>query len=463
MIVASLHPSQIPVDQAVAVTLRLENQGRGACTNVRFSLRLPREIRIIQGGKLVQVPLLKPGAHHDHHLRLKATKQGAFVLVSNNFSYRDPAGLNRRIHKTSVSLEVVAPLSPSVPKVALTLKTKRLPAGAWSPLVGVVRNVGRVAVRAIHLTARGPGLRLDRRETLGALLPGQDQPFDLRVCADEVGEVPIDLELAFQDPAGRAFRYSSTQHLVVGQVPMPPPPPTSAEPIILIAFANDHNNPVRYLRDLSKERRQIKERLDHVVDSGRCRLVSVPDATITEILDSFQKEHYRNRIAIFHVGGHANAYQLLFESSEGEPAPADAEGFARFLSTQKGLRLVFLNGCSTQQQVEGLIQAGVSAVIATAEAIRDEVARVFADRFYAGLAGGATIREAYTEAEAAVRVSQGGQPRDVLRKGAQLPRGIKPWLLYVKEEAGATWRLPHPSDERLPHRRQTGQTNTMRR
>ena len=46
--------------------------------------------------------------------------------------------------------------------------------------------------------------------------------------------------------------------------------------------------------------------------------------------------------------------------------PADAAGLAAFLGQQRGLQLVFLNGCSTQAQVKGLLEAGVGVVIATA-------------------------------------------------------------------------------------------------
>jgi hypothetical protein len=72
---------------------------------------------------------------------------------------------------------------------------------------------------------------------------------------------------------------------------------------------------------------------------------------------------------------------------------------------------VFLNGCSTQQQTQGLLDANVSAVISTSRVIDDRVATDFSCRFYQGLAGGASVRTAYHEAEAAVRTAKGGNPR----------------------------------------------------
>ena len=84
------------------------------------------------------------------------------------------------------------------------------------------------------------------------------------------------------------------------------------------------------------------------------------NSTAGDIFKVFQDPKYRNRIAIFHYGGHANGYQLLLESASGQSAAADAGGLAAFLAQQQGLQLVFLNGCSTQQQTQGLLDANIS-------------------------------------------------------------------------------------------------------
>ena len=140
---------------------------------------------------------------------------------------------------------------------------------------------------------------------------------------------------------------------------------------------------------------------------GHCELVLRQNATAGDILDVFQDTRYRDRIAIFHFGGHADGYRLLLETAEGTPAAADAGGLARFLAQQRGLQLVFLNGCSTEGQVSDLLDAGVRAVIATDQAVEDAMATAFAARFYRGLAGGATIGAAFEEAKAAMQI-QGG-------------------------------------------------------
>ena len=78
----------------------------------------------------------------------------------------------------------------------------------------------------------------------------------------------------------------------------------------------------------------------------------------------------------------------MLESAGAGGAVAHAEGLATFLGQRRNLQLVFLNGCSTRAQAAGLLEAGVAAVIATARAIEDAVAREFAAAFYTELAAG---------------------------------------------------------------------------
>lgn len=132
----------------------------------------------------------------------------------------------------------------------------------------------------------------------------------------------------------------------------------------------------------------MRELLQRARRDGLCELVELSNATADDIFNVFQKPEYRNRIAVFHYGGHANGYQLLLESSMGKATPAQSDGFAAFLSQQNGLQLVFLNGCSTQMQVQGLLDMAAPVVIATSRAIDDAVAVGFSRLFYRSLAGG---------------------------------------------------------------------------
>jgi hypothetical protein len=180
-------------------------------------------------------------------------------------------------------------------------------------------------------------------------------------------------------------------------------------PVILAAFANDRTDKKGYLSSLPKEQKLIRKALKNAESQQICELIERPNATIDEILDVFQE--CRGRVVLFHFAGHAGSAELLFESLDGTAAIANAGGFAAFLSQQRGLELVFLNGCSSEGQVQGLLDAGVASVIATSQDIDDSVATEFSSRFYSGMASGGTIRASFEEAAAGIRVKR-PQPKD---------------------------------------------------
>lgn len=166
-------------------------------------------------------------------------------------------------------------------------------------------------------------------------------------------------------------------------------------PVILLVYANDRVDPSRHLRSLADEIALIRNALQAAEQAGLCQVLIEANASAGRVLQVFQDARYRNRIAVFHYAGHADGYRLLLESTTGQPAAdegaAHAAGLAAFLGEQRGLELVFLNGCSTAPQVQGLLDAGCPAVIATSQAIEDRVAMAFAGAFYQGLGGGAGL------------------------------------------------------------------------
>jgi len=229
-------------------------------------------------------------------------------------------------------------------------------------------------------------------------------------------------------------------------------------PVIFLAFANEigQQETQGYLRELPKEVRHLREVLKQAERDGLCELVIRTNATSQDIFSVFQSAEYRDRIAIFHYGGHANDYQLMLESADGEAHAADAGGLAAFFGQQNGLELVFLNGCSTQNQARGLLDANVSAVIATSRAIEDAVATQFAGHFYTGLAGGATVQVAFNEAEGAIITDRGSDRANLYREiGTSVHKDIiaddNPWHLFVRSGSESTenWNLHDATDNPL--------------
>ena len=218
-------------------------------------------------------------------------------------------------------------------------------------------------------------------------------------------------------------------------------------PIVLLVYANERVDRANHLRNLSEEIGRIRDALQAAERAGLCQVLIEANASADRLFSVLQDARYRNRISILHYAGHANGYQLLLESASGGHGAAHAEGLAAFLGQQRALELVFLNGCSTEQQVQGLLDANCAAVIATSQAIDDRVAMDFASRFYAGLGGGASLEHAYNEAVAAVQMQTGSNPRALYWGDAAVAEalaGRPPWELKVKPgvESARQWNLP---------------------
>jgi len=217
--------------------------------------------------------------------------------------------------------------------------------------------------------------------------------------------------------------------------------------VVLLAFADTRGD----LPELRDEIRRLQELFEQFQRDGRCTLIFRPNATLDQLYHDLQQ--YRDRIAIIHYGGHADSGRLLLEASL-KGGPAHADGLATLLGQQRGLKLVFLNGCSTRPQVQRLLDAGVPVVIATAQPIVDRVARDFAVAFYGALTaggnettgdqsveikGGQSLAAAFVAAQGFVRAGHGGVSRDLLVTKED-PDDVRdalgfPWAIQVSKGA----------------------------
>lgn len=216
------------------------------------------------------------------------------------------------------------------------------------------------------------------------------------------------------------------------------------KPVIVLAFANDNDD---YLQMVVRERKSIYKSLQDLRDNNCVQVEAEPNTTIEDIFTFFSD--YNERIAIFHYGGHASGTHLQLESSPGEAKPAGAGGLAALMGQQKNLKLVFLNGCATHDQVKLLLDAGVKAVIATSVPINDEMATEFAEQFYQALANKSDILKAFNTAKAFVTANyekprEIGEFRGASWKGKASKKDEVPWGLYLAEDPGdvAEWKLP---------------------
>lgn len=228
-------------------------------------------------------------------------------------------------------------------------------------------------------------------------------------------------------------------------------------PVVCLAYANERT-PQGFLKQLTIELKSVMNALEPAVQKNRIHLRILPAATAQEIANIFQDEWYENRVSVFHYSGHADDDELWLETEQGENQSFFSLGLSRFLGAQQGVKLVFLNGCATLDHAELLMKSNVPAVIATSRKIEDLQARQFATFFYKGLASGASIKEAFEEAEGIMlgKYGERGVPA-TFGEGDSMHRSLfwedasdesykLPWRLFLREGnswMAAQWRLFH--------------------
>ncbi len=222
-------------------------------------------------------------------------------------------------------------------------------------------------------------------------------------------------------------------------------------PVIFTTFANNYESKTDYLRNLSKEQTRIREVLTPAINEGLCELVQRANVTLKQIVDVFQDKYYRNRISIFHYAGHANSYQLLVETLEKGVFKVNSKGLTKIFSQEKSLKLVFLNGCSTELQARDLIKSKIPIVIGTSSIINDYVATQLSVRFYSALAQGIDIERAWMDAESMILAeNESGDFRNLYLQD-KYEKEEFPWNLYLSRGASSIlkWNLPSESNNPL--------------
>lgn len=224
---------------------------------------------------------------------------------------------------------------------------------------------------------------------------------------------------------------------------------SSQLPVIFLAFANDKQRRQHYLESVTKEKNAIEEALAPA--KGKLfEVVIETDISIGKIWEVFQSNTYRDRICIFHFGGHADGFQLLLESWSGQHEIAFGDGLVSFLSRQKSLKLIFLNGCSTRELVLELTKKGIPSAIGTTHSIYDSIAAELAPNFYRALGEGIPLQRAWQEA---IDQSNTKEPnKDKSRAGRIYPtENSNEWFLQFHEGAqqAKLWNLPDEANNPL--------------
>ncbi len=213
------------------------------------------------------------------------------------------------------------------------------------------------------------------------------------------------------------------------------------KPLLFLSFANDQD---AHLPLLKQERRLIRSHFLELQSRQLIDLYYEPEASTADLFSAINE--FADRIAIFHYGGHADSTHLRLDDQH-----AHAAGLAGILGALPKLQLVFLNGCSTREQVEQLLKAGAPLVIATRTPVQDQMAMDFAGRFYESLAKRNSISRAFSMAAGFVEMKYGKKVaeaqvdyRSLAWDQLAASDAPLPWGLYQNEQAreALLWKVP---------------------
>ncbi len=144
-------------------------------------------------------------------------------------------------------------------------------------------------------------------------------------------------------------------------------------PSILLAFAYD---PISALPEVANELNS----LTRILTETGVKVSPFWKATADDISTGLVRE--QKDLRIFHFSGHAGSNFIELNQADGGAKAAYSDGLAGLFEPVKPIKLVFLNGCSTEAQVQALLQSRVPAVIATTQPLNDQYGVEFARRFY---------------------------------------------------------------------------------
>lgn len=159
------------------------------------------------------------------------------------------------------------------------------------------------------------------------------------------------------------------------------------------------------------------------------------DPSVEQIIDDIRIN--KRKVIIFHFSGHAAEQNLFFDNGA-----ANANGLAGLLGEAYNLKMVFLNGCGTYDQVNLLLNNNVKIIIATRGNIEDGLARQFSELFYKNITAGngTSIKESFLDTINSL-ITLGALPSDTLKNANVVSRGLvinnleqnNNWGLFVKK------------------------------
>lgn len=210
-------------------------------------------------------------------------------------------------------------------------------------------------------------------------------------------------------------------------------------PFLYLAFADATDS--RELEVLKAERVQIKKILEEAQKYGQIQTDNEAKIQGADFFELFRQDR---QVDILHYAGHANPSGLALLDKLFSAETLQKLVALKIAENPDALRLVFLNGCATEEIARKLITAGTKCVIATPRSVGDETAAFFAQSFYKSLAERKTITAAFEFACAELKHHYPQTSSRMSDQIASVNSQISEWCIFYKDnvEAWGKWKLP---------------------
>jgi hypothetical protein len=101
-----IEPPVVADDMSRVVTVQMTNGDAAPLTNVVVGLDVPPELGLEQGRTTFELPVLAPGAVHEHALRIRPSPPGRHAITVRNLSCRNGAGRTHRERNRTMEIDV---------------------------------------------------------------------------------------------------------------------------------------------------------------------------------------------------------------------------------------------------------------------------------------------------------------------------------------------------------------------
>ncbi|HKQ08975.1 MAG TPA: SAVED domain-containing protein [Blastocatellia bacterium] len=174
---------------------------------------------------------------------------------------------------------------------------------------------------------------------------------------------------------------------------------------------------------LGKECERIKREIELEVNRDRFEVVEHWAVTTSELIRALRK----HQPDIVHFSGHGGKSGIILEDGSGDSHSVPKEGLAElFEMFRNNVRLVFLNACYSEAQVQAFTQT-IDFTIGMRKPVGDSAAISFAAAFYGGLSFGYSVEQAYRMANILLkldRLPDQNNPRLFTRRGVDGSRSF---------------------------------------